>query len=192
MPPTRRTFLTVGATMTLAGCLGGNGGSDRTTTTATTTDISTTTTESTATTATTDGTMSKATVQVASHLELGDILVGPKQMTLYMFNSDTKGKKESTCYDSCVDAWPPLTVKGSPTKGDGVIAPLETFERKSGEKQVMAGGWPLYHFASDERPGDVNGQGVNDVWWVLTPDGSPMKSKATATTTTSSDGGGGY
>ncbi|MFW5939611.1 MAG: hypothetical protein ACOCSD_00345 [Halolamina sp.] len=34
------------------------------------------------------------------------------------------------------------------------------------------GGLPLYTFAADEQPGDANGQGANDVWWVLGPDGS--------------------
>lgn len=37
-------------------------------------------------------------------------------------------------------------------------------ERDDGSMQVIGAGWPLYHFASDEEPGDVNGQGVNDVW----------------------------
>ncbi|WP_227377383.1 COG4315 family predicted lipoprotein [Haladaptatus halobius] len=190
MRPTRRAFLTtVGATMTLAGCLGGDGEANQTTTT-TAADTSTTTAGTTKTTTTTNRQTSKATVRVSSHPELDDILVGPNEMTLYMFDSDTKGKMESTCYDSCVDAWPPLTVKESPTKGDGVTAMIETFERKSGEKQVTANGWPLYYFSSDANPGDANGQGVSDVWWVLAPDGMPMKSKTT--TTTSSDGGGGY
>ncbi|WP_227356710.1 COG4315 family predicted lipoprotein [Haladaptatus salinisoli] len=185
MRPTRRAFLTtVGATMTLAGCLGGDGGTNRTTAT---------TAGATKTTTTTDGQASKATVRVSSHPKLGDVLVGPNDMTLYMFDSDTKGKMASTCYDSCADAWPPLTVGGSPTKGDGVAATLSTFERKSGKKQVAANGWPLYYFASDANPGDASGQGVNDVWWVLAPDGTPIRSKATTTTTTSSSGGdGGY
>jgi predicted lipoprotein with Yx(FWY)xxD motif len=30
----------------------------------------------------------------------------------------------------------------------------------------------LYYFANDAGPGDVNGQGVNDVWYVLDPAGN--------------------
>ena len=103
-------------------------------------------------------------------------------MTLYMFDSDTNGEAASTCYDSCADAWPPLTVEGDPTAGDAVTAELDTFEREGGARQVAAGGWPLYYFASDEEPGDANGQGVNDVWWVLRPDGTPVKPESTGTT----------
>jgi len=51
-------------------------------------------------------------------------------------------------------------------------------EREGGEVQVAAAGWPLYYFADDGNPGDVAGQGVNDVRWVLAPDGSPIKSDA--------------
>lgn len=115
-------------------------------------------------------------VQVSSHSELGDILVDAEGMTLYMFDQDTQGDEASTCYDGCAETWPPLTVDGEPTAGDDVTAELDSFERETGEPQVMADGWPLYYFASDEEPGDAAGQGINDVWWVLAPDGSPITS----------------
>jgi len=41
---------------------------------------------------------------------------------------------------------------------------------------MSAGGWPLYYYASDGEPGDTTGQGGNDVWWVLGPDGTPNRS----------------
>jgi predicted lipoprotein with Yx(FWY)xxD motif len=34
--------------------------------------------------------------------------------------------------------------------------------------------WPLYHFAGDSAPGDTNGQGLNDVWFVVGADGEPI------------------
>jgi predicted lipoprotein with Yx(FWY)xxD motif len=203
----RRTFLGATAlTVGFAGCLGGSGGSNSGVTTTTTetsppTDTSTTTgaatttaaTESPRTTAGTAGTTGP-TVQVFSHPDLGDILVGPDQLTLYMFESDTEGESMSTCYNGCAETWPPLTVTGEPATGDEVTAQLATFERETGETQVMAGGWPLYYFAPDEQPGDATGQGVNDVWWVLSPDGTPIKATATTTTDGNSTpaGGGGY
>ncbi len=96
-------------------------------------------------------------------------------MTLYMFDSDTQGDLASTCTEGCAEAWPPLTTEGSPSSGDGVAAELETFEREDGSTQVAANGWPLYYFQNDESAGDANGQGVNDVWWVLGPDGTPKR-----------------
>ncbi|MFC6797166.1 MULTISPECIES: hypothetical protein [unclassified Haladaptatus] len=179
----RRLFLTVAASSALAGCVGGSGGGETTTqsTTAEPTTMADTTT-------TADGT-AEETVQVASHPDLGDILVGPEGMTLYMFDSDTEGDPSSTCSGSCAETWPPLTVSESPTKAPAVSAALTTFDRGEGSTQVAAAGWPLYYFAPDENPGDANGQGVNDVWWVLRPDGTPVR-QTNGTTTT--DGGSYY
>lgn len=191
---TRRTLLGMAASASaFAGCIGGSDGSGAPpTTTATTTDMPTTTSMDTVTTTTGSGDGSAGpTVQVSSHPELGDILVGPEKMTLYMFDSDTKGGKSSTCSGSCADAWPPLTVDGEPVKGEAVTAQVATFERSSGERQVTAGGWPLYYFQSDEAPGDAKGQGVSDVWWVLAPDGTPMR-PAPETSTSTPDYTGGY
>lgn len=117
----------------------------------------------------------EATIATASHPELGDMLVGPDGMTLYLFDSDEQGADESTCYDDCAEAWPPLTVESDPTAGEGVTVELGTFERADGGTQVTAGGWPLYYFAQDAEPGDAMGQGINDVWWVLGPDGAPVR-----------------
>ncbi|QLG64229.1 hypothetical protein [Halorarum salinum] len=171
MALTRRTMLgaTV-ATLPLAGCAGGSGG------TATTEPDDATGTDP--DTPTDDGTgMDAATVSVSDHPELGEILVGPDDMTLYMFDQDTQGESASTCYDGCAESWPPLTVEEGeePTAGEGVTAELTTFEREDGTTQVSAGGWPLYYFTPDEEPGDVEGQGANDVWWVLRPDGTPVR-----------------
>lgn len=116
-----------------------------------------------------------ATIQVRERDEHGEILVGPDGMTLYNFDGDTQGDEESTCYDDCADNWPPVTVDEEPIAGEDVDADLATFEREDGEVQVVANGWPLYYFAPDEEPGDATGQGVNDVWWVMTPDGTPVR-----------------
>jgi predicted lipoprotein with Yx(FWY)xxD motif len=212
----RRTFLGATAlTVGFAGCLGGsggNGGSNADTTTTTTeaspppntstTGAATTTaapespgaTGTTGTAGTTGPTgtteTTGPTVQVSSHPDLGDILVGPEGMTLYMFDQDTEGNSASACYDSCAQSWPPLTVTGKPSAGDSVTAQLATFERETGDTQVMAGGWPLYYFAADEQPGDANGQGVNDVWWVLSPDGTPMRAATTTIGETDTPTGG--
>ena len=180
---TRRRFLgTAVGTLpfALAGCTsdaGSDGDSDGETTTA---PSSTTATRSTTTDSTTND-ASKAVVQTRSHPEHGDILTDAEGMTLYVFDKDGQGAGASACYDGCASAWPPLTVEVDPTKSGGVSAEVTTFERETGEMQVAAGGWPLYYFDSDEQPGDAKGQGVNDVWWVLAPDGTPLKPDSTTT-----------
>lgn len=107
------------------------------------------------------------TVQVGGNDELGDFLVGPDQMTLYIFEMDEAGV--SNCTGDCASAWPPLTVAEGeePTAGDGVEGTLDTIERDDGSLQVTLDGQPLYYWASDEEPGDATGQGVQDVWFVV-------------------------
>ncbi|MFC4541214.1 plastocyanin/azurin family copper-binding protein [Halosolutus amylolyticus] len=117
------------------------------------------------------------TVQVRDHAEYGEILVDADEMTLYMFDQDTQGAPETACDGDCADAWPPLTADTA-VAGDDVTAELDTFERATGEMQVIANGWPLYGFAQDDAPGDARGQGSNDIWWVLGPDGTPIRSDA--------------
>jgi predicted lipoprotein with Yx(FWY)xxD motif len=52
-----------------------------------------------------------------------------------------------------------------------VTGEVGTITGVDGETQVTLNGWPLYYYAGDNDPGDTNGQGVNDVGWVLTPAG---------------------
>jgi predicted lipoprotein with Yx(FWY)xxD motif len=115
----------------------------------------------------------EATVAVEDS-EFGEIVVdGADGTTLYVFLADEG--TESTCYDECEDAWPPLTVDGEPVAGEGIDAPLATSERTDGSTQVTLDGHPLYYFASDETPDDVNGQGVGDVWFVVSPSGEAIQ-----------------
>lgn len=56
---------------------------------------------------------------------------------------------------------------------------------------VAADGWLLYYYAEDAEPGDATGQTVGGVWWVLHPDGSPVRESTSASTLTSTSTGGG-
>lgn len=190
---TRRAVVGAAVAVGVAGCTGGTGGETTSTATTDGTDSETATGSQATTAAGTAG--SSATVRVRSHDELGDVLVGPEGMTLYMFDSDSRGAGTSTCTGGCASAWPPLTVDGEPVPGDGVTATLGTLEREDGGTQVTAGGWPLYYFASDESPGDAKGQASSDVWWVLAPDGTPVRGamatgSSTSTGATETDSGG--
>ena len=124
-----------------------------------------------------DGTMIGApaagggtTVATAEH-DLGTIVVDAEGKTLYVFVPDNAGA--STCYDDCATAWPPLLTEGDPVAGEGLTATdLGTAERTDGATQVTFMGWPLYYFQGDEAAADANGQGLNEVWWVVAPDGT--------------------
>lgn len=117
-----------------------------------------------------------AAVDVAvAESPLGDHLVTADGMTIYLFTEDTQG--ESVCTDDCLANWPAVTVDGDPQVGDGVDGGLVgTIEREdTGETQLTYAGMPMYLFAADAAPGDVEGQGVNDVWFVVAPDGSAIE-----------------
>ena len=184
MVRTRRRYLAaVSATLAIAGCTGGSPGDDTPSSSPTPTNGPT---ETPLGTVTND---ELPTVRVSDHPEYGEILVDGGGMTLYMFDSDARGEGSSACYDGCASAWPPLTIEGEPVTGENVGAELTTFEREGGDRQVAGNGWPLYSFASDSEPGDAAGQGVNGVWWVLTPAGVPIRPAATETTGSSSGPG---
>lgn len=103
---------------------------------------------------------------------LGPILVDGKGMTLYLFTKDTPNA--SNCTGQCLAAWPPLL--GKPTAGKGVdAAKLGSFTRADGSTQASYNGWPLYYWEQDTKPGDVTGQDVNKVWYVLNRDGTAVK-----------------
>ncbi len=103
---------------------------------------------------------------------LGSILVDGKGMTLYLFTKDTPNT--SNCTGQCLAAWPPLL--GKPTAGKGVdAAKLGSFTRADGSTQASYNGWPLYYWQADAKPGDVTGQDVNKVWYVLSRDGAAVK-----------------
>ena len=117
---------------------------------------------------------SGATVAVANS-SLGDVLVDADGRTLYAFTKDQGD--QSACSGECAANWPALT--GTATAGTGAEAGLlSTAVQANGSSQVTYGGKPLYYFAGDAKPGDTNGQGVGDVWFVLTADGALVQEKA--------------
>lgn len=130
----------------------------------------TTTTAVPATTATTTAPTS-AGLAVADSA-LGEILVDGSGRTLYLFVPDSQG--DSTCYDQCEQNWPPLT--GEAVAGDGIDAALiGSTTRTDGTIQTTFNGWPLYYFGGDTAAGDTNGQGLNDVWYVVSAAGDAIK-----------------
>lgn len=114
---------------------------------------------------------------VVATTSLGDVLVDEDGATLYLFTPD--GGDTPTCDDACAEVWPPVTVDGSPVAGDGADPGLVgTVERSDGSVQLTYAGHPLYRYSQDEAAGDVKGQGVNDVWFAVGPDGSAIEPTA--------------
>jgi predicted lipoprotein with Yx(FWY)xxD motif len=111
------------------------------------------------------------TVMLASS-EHGEIVVDSEGMTLYAFLPD-EDSGLPTCYDTCAENWPPLAAPEEITAGEGLDATMFTVVPRTDDMgdQVKFGAWPLYYFAGDEAAGDTNGQGLQDVWFVVGADG---------------------
>lgn len=105
---------------------------------------------------------------------LGEIVVDSDGKTLYMFDTDTQGSGKSSCTGQCLTNWPPLTTEADVPAVQGVTGDVGTIKTDDGSTQVTLNGWPLYYFAGDAAAGDVNGQGVGGIWWVLSPGGERM------------------
>lgn len=112
--------------------------------------------------------VSEVTIKVSDHPKLGKILTDSKGMTLYIFTPD-KAANSSTCYDQCTVAWPPYVVTGKPSLPQGVSGDLNTTNRRDNKAQVTYNGMPLYYYSNDKKPGDVNGQNVDNKWFVVNP-----------------------
>ncbi|GAC1321714.1 MAG: hypothetical protein NVS2B16_12150 [Chloroflexota bacterium] len=116
-----------------------------------------------------------AQVQVATNANLGKILVGANGMTLYFLTPERAGT--IICTGACTTLWPPLLLPAgtaSPTAGPGVNGTLGVVTRADGTRQITYDGLPLYMFSRDQKPGDTNGQGFANVWFVINAVATPL------------------
>ncbi len=130
--------------------------------------------------ATPAGSAGSATVTIGmATTSLGQVLVGPNGMTLYIHNGDSA--TSSTCTGGCATAWPPLVVASGQTASlaSGVTGTLGTLTRADGTVQVTFNGMPLYGWQGDKAPGDTTGQNVNG-FTVATPGGSAPAASPTS------------
>jgi predicted lipoprotein with Yx(FWY)xxD motif len=116
-----------------------------------------------------------STLRVAG-LEPGRALVDAQGRTLYLFEADHGNA--SACSGACASIWPPATATGKTAAGPGVAAAkIATITRADGKTQLTYNGHPLYRYAADGKPGDANGQGLNQFgakWYVLNAGGAKI------------------
>jgi len=117
-----------------------------------------------------------ATVNVADVGTFGQSLVDGEGRSLYLFTNDTQNSGASSCAGECLVNWPPLLTDGDPVAGEGIDETmLGTITLEDGTTQVTYNGWPLYYYAEDTAAGDANGQGVGDVWFLVSPTGEMIQ-----------------
>ncbi len=98
---------------------------------------------------------------------LGDILVAPNGMTLYIYDKDTAGAAKSACVGGCIANWPPFAADaGAMAEGDYTLVDVTDKDGKA-EKMWAYKGMPLYFWKNDKQAGDTTGDGVGGVWHVV-------------------------
>jgi uncharacterized surface protein with fasciclin (FAS1) repeats/predicted lipoprotein with Yx(FWY)xxD motif len=107
-------------------------------------------------------------VKLVDANSLGTIVASNDSMTLYFFTKDVNDT--SVCVDGCIANWPAFYTSGLFLPEGLDHDDFGSFKRPDGSMQSTYKGWPLYYFANDAQPGDVTGEGVNDVWFVAKPD----------------------
>jgi predicted lipoprotein with Yx(FWY)xxD motif len=166
--------LSVGlAVMALAASLTACGGGSGTTTTTT---AAAPASESPATTASASATSDSAMVDLkTASSSKGDIVVDGKGMSVYYFTKDVKDSGKSNCLGDCLVKWPPVFAATDTPKVEGVTGKVGTIDTPDGKKQVTVNGMPVYLWEKDKAPGDITGQGVGNVWYLVAPDGTMIK-----------------
>jgi predicted lipoprotein with Yx(FWY)xxD motif len=102
---------------------------------------------------------------------IGPAITDQNGMTLYLFSKDSKKPSKSTCNDACAANWPPVMDNGN-VQLQGIDKKLlGRVKRADGTMQVTVGGWPVYRFSKDGKPGDAKGHGVQGTWFVIEPAG---------------------
>ncbi|MFI0486688.1 hypothetical protein [Actinomadura sp. 9N215] len=108
---------------------------------------------------------------------LGPIITDRSGRSLYAFTKDKAGT--SVCEGECIATWPALAGKAKAALGEGVDRSLvKHSQRSEGTFQATYGDWPLYYYAGDAQPGDLDGQGVDGEWFVVGANGKLVKREA--------------
>ena len=110
----------------------------------------------------------------AGTTKLGPTAVDAQGFTLYLSVLDGTDPSKSVCVSkTCLAAWKPVYVtKAGVLAGAGVSEDrLGTVVRPDKDVQATLGGWPLYRFAKDTKPGDVLGEGLKGTWHAISPQG---------------------
>ncbi|WOH18165.1 hypothetical protein IRJ34_17690 [Paenarthrobacter sp. GOM3] len=173
---TTRLSLGIGA-LVLSAALAGCGGSPGTTTSSAPPPASSAAPTSAAPGSASASAMAAAEMKVASS-SAGQIVVDSKGMSLYFFTKDVKDSGKSACVDACLAAWPIFTTTSDAPAVEGVTGTVGTITSPDGKKHVTLNGMPLYYYAKDKAPGDVTGQGVGSVWYLVSPSGEMVKGAA--------------
>ena len=183
---TRKIFITVGAIgLSLAAAACGSSSSTSASGTSTSAPAAASTAVPAAAASSAAPSAAPAAMLKTDQTSLGPVLTDARGFTVYWFAKDTA--TNSACSGACAAAWPP--VLGMPQAASGVklTGKLGEIKRADGSMQATYDGHPLYLFAGDAEPGQVNGNAVDGfgaLWYAI-----KIGTSTTASTTGSGNSG---
>lgn len=113
-------------------------------------------------------------VLTTASTSLGTVVVDGKGMTVYVFDADAPGATTSACKGACITHWPAVDSDSATPSVSGVSGTVATIMGNDGKLQVTLNGLPLYTFFGDKAAGDVTGQGLDKIWWVVGANGAKV------------------
>jgi predicted lipoprotein with Yx(FWY)xxD motif len=125
-------------------------------------------------------TITNPLVEALNNATLGKDIITIGGITLYAYAEDTTNT--SNCNAACQQVWQPIHVLGTPAAGTGVTASmLGTATQADGSTLLTYNQLPVYFFAGDKVAGTIKGQGFDNVWFAIAPDGSVVGSPSEVT-----------
>ena len=107
---------------------------------------------------------------------LGKIVVDGKGMTAYFYDLDKANSGFSACTGPCATIWPALSSTTPSPTVTGISGTVGIIGGTDGGTQVTINGRPLYTYSGDSSAGNTKGQGIDGIWYVVSPTGQEMKS----------------
>jgi predicted lipoprotein with Yx(FWY)xxD motif len=98
---------------------------------------------------------------------MGSYLVDGMGKTLYYFTRDSVNQSNATAAQIVV--WPVFYAATNKVPSTLDATDFGSITRIDGKMQTTFKGFPLYYYAKDLLPGDMLGQGIGGVWFIITP-----------------------
>jgi predicted lipoprotein with Yx(FWY)xxD motif len=121
--------------------------------------------------------VAETVLDTATSEEYGEYLTDGDGRALYVSADDPPN--ESTCTDACLQEWPILSTVDDPTYAEavdeGLVGAHERDDVDDELEQVTYREKPLYYHVQDQLPGEVTGQGAEDRWFLIGPEGTEIR-----------------
>ena len=119
------------------------------------------------------------------------LLTNAQGRTLYYFKADTP--TTTACSGGCASTWPPYLASGAgaPTSAATLPGKLAVQTTANGQ-QISYNGHLLYTYAGDSAPGQTNGEGIGNQWFVATNDLAASTTQPNSSPSNNNKGSSGY